>query len=89
MASVSLQDVFNRVYTYLRASGIDMTVDSYRTLLHLIEDAVGPGGDEGHEDALLEAAMERMPLYFDLPVRTAPNAAPPLSRGSIGYGREV
>ncbi|NIV28963.1 MAG: hypothetical protein GWN58_05460, partial [Anaerolineae bacterium] len=59
MAEISLQDVFNRAYTYLRASGIDMTVDRYRTLLHLIEDSVASADEEEQEDALLESAMER------------------------------
>ncbi|MCG7199448.1 hypothetical protein MD273_06905 [Marinobacter pelagius] len=88
MAEISLQDVFNRAYTYLRASGIDMTVDRYRTLLHLIEDSVASADEEEQEDALLESAMERIPRYFELPENRAPKATPPLFRGSIGYGRD-
>lgn len=87
MAEISLQDVFNRVFTYLRASGVEMTVERYRTLLHLIEESVASVGDDGQEGKLLASAMELIPRYFDLPERRLPPATPPLCRGSIGYDR--
>jgi len=89
MADTSLQDVFNRVFAYLRASGVEMTVERYRTLLQLIEEAVAVTGESGQEGELLEAAMARVPRYFELPESIPPKATPPLCRGSIGYGRDV
>lgn len=85
MADISLQDIFNRAFTYLRASGVAMTVESYRTLLHLIEESVAAVGESGHEDELLESVMERISGYFDLPETNPLQASPSLCRGSIGY----
>lgn len=89
MADISLQVIFNRAFMCLRASGVEMTVERYRTLLHLIEEAVALAGEGGHEDELLASVMERLPGYFDLPDTVPPKATPELCRGSIGYGRDV
>ncbi|WP_372985376.1 hypothetical protein [Marinobacter sp.] len=89
MADISLQAVFNRAFTYLRASEVEMTVERYRTLLHLIEESVALAGKEGQEDQLLESVMERIPGYFDLPETVSPEATPAMCRGSIGYGRDA
>ncbi|MGF2735018.1 hypothetical protein [Marinobacter sp. DUT-1] len=89
MADISLQVVFNRAFTYLRASGVEMTVERYRTLLHLIEASIASAGEDGHGDELLDSVMARIPDYFDLPEKIPPQATPELCRGSIGYGRDV
>ncbi|RBP25665.1 hypothetical protein DET50_1217 [Marinobacter pelagius] len=89
MTEISLQAVFNRAFTYLRASGVEMTVERYRTLLHLIEESVASVGEGGQGDELLELVMERIAGYFDLPETIPPKANPELCRGSIGYGRDV
>ncbi len=89
MADISLQDVFNRAFTYLKASGVEMTVETYRTLLHLIEESVASAGEDGQGDALLQSVMERIPDHFELPGTNPPQATPGLCRGSIGYGRDV
>lgn len=89
MADNSLQDVFNRAVTYLQASGVELTVERYRTLLHLIEEALAASDKDGKGDTLLESVMERIPGYFDFPGITPPQAAPSLCRDSIGYGRDV
>ncbi|MBD3640225.1 MAG: hypothetical protein HUJ18_04450 [Marinobacter sp.] len=89
MADISLQDVFNRAFTYLKASGVEMTVETYRTLLHLIEESVASAGKDGQGDKLLRSVMERIPVHFDLPETNPPQATPGLYRGSIGYDRDV
>mgnify|MGYP000058946210 CR=1 FL=1 len=88
MPDISLQDVFDRVFIYLRASGIEMTVKRYRTLLHLIEESVASAGESDSGEQLLDAAMDLIPRHFDLPAPESPEAAPPVYRGSIGYGRD-
>ncbi|MDY6816318.1 MAG: hypothetical protein SV598_10665 [Pseudomonadota bacterium] len=89
MADISLQVVLNRAFTYLQASGVEMTLERYRTLLHLIEESVASTAEDGQGDQLLESVMERIPGYFDLPETVPPQATPELCRGSIGYGRDV
>ncbi|MFO7527990.1 MAG: hypothetical protein R6W86_04180 [Marinobacter sp.] len=89
MEEITLQVAFNRAFTYLRASGVEMTVERYRALLHLIEESVASAGEDGQGDQLLESVMERIPGYFDLPATVPPQATPELCRGNIGYGRDV
>lgn len=58
MADVSFQDVFNRVFSYLRESGVEMTVETYRSLLRLIEEAVASVDEPNRGDRILAAAMD-------------------------------
>ena len=85
MADVSFQDVFNRVFSYLRESGVEMTVETYRSLLRLMEEAVASVDEPNRGDRILAAAMDRVPRYFRLPEVEPPQACPPITRGSIGY----
>lgn len=100
MEDISFQHVFSRVYNYLCEAGVEMTSDSCRQLLQLIDDAVADAGETADQVAtkgtlpaprtlgghrLLENAMDRLPDYFTLPEATIPTPAPSLRRGSIGY----
>ncbi|WP_336366687.1 hypothetical protein [Marinobacter sp. C2H3] len=87
MADTVYQDVFNRIFTYLRESGVEMTAERYRSLLRLIDDAVADSGQSADIDRLMPLAMARLPDYFQLPVVAPPEAFPPIRRRSVGYVR--
>lgn len=85
MTEMAFQDVFNRVYLYLSATGTDMTGERFRTLLQLIDDAITKASREGGAASVLEIAMDLVPERFTLPPKKSLNVCPPLARGSIGY----
>lgn len=89
MDEMAFQDIFNRLYGYLRESGVPMTSDRFRQLLLLIDDAIASVSQEGGDamSAVLDAAMERMQDYFPTTRVEVAAASPPLKRGSIGYAR--
>ncbi|EMP55605.1 hypothetical protein MSNKSG1_07038 [Marinobacter santoriniensis NKSG1] len=85
MAEIVFQEVFNRIFTYLREAGVEMTANTYRSLLQLIDDAVAETGEEGDQERLLSIAVDLIPRYFDLPSFHPPAPYPPICRASIGY----
>ena len=89
MDDMAFQDIFNRLYGYLRQSGVPMTSARFRQLLLLIDGAiasVSQTGDDG-TSAVLDAAMDRMEAFFPATRVSLAAASPPLKRGSIGYAR--
>lgn len=86
MAEIVFQEVFNRIFTYLREAGVEMTANTYRSLLHLIDDAVEQNRERGDHEQLLSIAVDLIPRYFDLPSFDTPDPYPPICRASIGYG---
>lgn len=89
MDDMAFQDIFNRLYGYLKESDVTMTSDRFRQLLLLIDDAiesVPQTGDEATSD-VLDAAMNRMEDYFPATRVALAAASPPLKRGSVGYAR--
>ncbi|HTN34114.1 MAG TPA: hypothetical protein VL091_08940 [Marinobacter sp.] len=85
MTEMAFQDVFNRVYLYLIASGTDMTGERFRALLQLIDDAITKASREGGAVSVLEIAMDMVPGRFTVPPEKNMEVHPPLKRGSIGY----
>jgi hypothetical protein len=93
MADLTLQRVFDRVFSYLTESGVEMDQAHSRKLLQLMEDALdarvdgqGPNASVAlSEPRLLVRAMDRIPVYFPVAEERIPAPNPPLCRGSIGY----
>ncbi|MEO9525116.1 MULTISPECIES: hypothetical protein [Marinobacter] len=89
MDDMAFQDIFNRLYGYLMESGVAMTSNRFRQLLQLIDDAIASASQEegGTMNAVLDAAMDRMQVYFPAPQIAVAEVSPALMRGSIGYAR--
>ncbi|WP_286219913.1 hypothetical protein [Marinobacter apostichopi] len=89
MDDMAFQDIFNRLYGYLRESDVTMTSDRFRQLLLLIDDAIESVSQRGDDatSAVLDAAMDRMEDYFPATRVALAEVSPPLKRGSIGYAR--
>lgn len=89
MEDMAFQDIFNRLYGYLRESGVTMTSVRFRQLLLLLDDVVASVSHRGDDatSAVLDAAMDRMEDYFPATQVSLAAASPPLKRGSIGYAR--
>ncbi|MBC7183656.1 MAG: hypothetical protein H5U30_08830 [Marinobacter sp.] len=90
MADLTLQRVFDRVFSYLTESGVEMTQAHSRKLLQLMDDSLATGeGLEAlgamSETRLLARAMDLVPVYFPVAVEKIPAPNPPMCRGSIGY----
>jgi hypothetical protein len=82
MHDIVYDDIFSRTFGYLLGSRIHLTRDRALAALRLIEeilviDAADP----------MEQVVTELPLRLDLADTPLPAACPPISRGSIGYGR--
>lgn len=58
-----------------------ITVDVEKQALALVTQALAADPAD-----TLAASMGLIPLYFELPSHSVPRQAPPLQRGSLGYG---
>lgn len=75
------EQALHRVMRYLEMADISITPHVEKQVLALITQAL-----ESHPDNLLPECMRRLPRFFDLPKHPAPCQAPPIHRGSLGYG---
>lgn len=83
MPDTVCQQALDRVLTYLDQAGVVLSDDVCRRALNLVDAALLEARTCGGD--VLQAAMDRLPGYFDLPQPAAPTPWPPLARGSIGY----
>jgi hypothetical protein len=70
-----------RASAYLAAAGLPPTRDNTRRLLLLLQDALDQADPLGW-------VIAELPRRFGLRPPEVPVAAPPLRRGSIGYGND-
>lgn len=81
MPETLCQQALERVLTYLRDSGLELSRETCRQSLRLVNDAM----TDGDGPDLPARCIERLPEYFELPGVEFPLVAPPLKRGHIGY----
>lgn len=82
MGQTPCEQVLSRVLAYLAGMGMPITRDISRMALRLVEEALA----QEDTDDLYAWIMERLPRQFLLPQLDLPPLAPPVHRGSIGYG---
>jgi len=81
MPETLCQQALERVLTYLRDDGVELTPQICQRALRLIDEAM----TEGDGPDLPARCIDRVPAYFDRQVLAIPPASPPLERGHIGY----
>jgi len=81
VATCQSEQALHRIISYLDMAGIVITPLIEKRALGLITEAL-----DAHSDDLLRACMARMPAFFELPERPLLCKAPPIRRGSLGYG---
>ncbi len=82
MARSLAEQTLSRVCNYLSAMGIELTRDVTTQALKLVE----AGLDEEQEDPF-DFVMTRIHEAFTLQYVTLPTTAPPITRGSMGFGK--
>ena len=81
MAQTLAEQTLSRVCNYLSAMGIELTRDVTMQVLKLVE----AGLAEEQEDPL-HFVITRIPEDFTLQHVALPTTAPPIKRGSMGFG---
>lgn len=75
------EQALHRIMRYLEMSDVNITPPVEKRALALITEAL-----ECHPDDPLPNCMSRLSTCFDLPMDDSPCQAPPVHRGSLGYG---
>lgn len=75
------QHALERVLTYLDDDGVDLTTDTCRQALRLVEAALTQNAGQD----LLGRCIGSIPDFFERSYYHIPDASPPLKRGRIGY----
>lgn len=81
MGQTHCEQVLSRVLAYLAGMGMPVTREVSMMALQLVNEALAQD-----EQDLYAWVMERLPRQFTLPALELPPLAPPVNRGSIGYG---
>ena len=82
MGQTQCEQILSRVLAYLNSMGMPVTRDVSMAALRLVEEALAQDDDQD----LYAWVMARLPQQFSLPQLELPPLAPPVNRGSIGYG---
>ncbi|NPU94483.1 MAG: hypothetical protein HPY82_21440 [Gammaproteobacteria bacterium] len=82
MSQTQCEQILSRVLAYLSSLGMPVTREVSMAALRLVEEALS---QEDFPD-LYAWVMARLPQQFALPQLELPPLAPPINRGSIGYG---
>ncbi|MFZ5602328.1 MAG: hypothetical protein ACOY7J_07745 [Pseudomonadota bacterium] len=82
MGQTQCEQILSRVLAYLSSLGMPVTRDVSMSALRLVEEALA----QEDEQDLYAWIMARLPQQFTLPQLELPPLAPPINRGSIGYG---
>ena len=80
MQNIAHEDVFNRLFGYLRLSGVSLNRDSTLIAFKLIEEILANDATNA-----LEQVIAELPQHLDIPEISLPLLRPPVNRGSIGY----
>lgn len=81
MPETLCQRALERVLTYLDDDGVDLTTDTCRQALRLVEALMAR--DAGPD--LPARCIDSISEYFERSYYRIPDASPPLERGYIGY----
>lgn len=81
MSEPTAENVLRRVLCYLQRAGVTLDSAVEQQALRLVAGAMALAPDD-----VMGACIRLLPDYFELPVGHVPPLAPPLQRGSLGYG---
>lgn len=81
MSKTECEHALSRVLAYLSLLGMPTTRELSVVALKLVEEAL-----ESQEPDIFQYVMTLLPQRFALPPLSLPRTAPPIHRGSIGYG---
>lgn len=81
MQPIRAEIALARVLAYLQWRGVDIDAQVERQALSIVAEAL-----EADAPDLFQACMERVKERFELSLTVVPVPAPPICRGSIGYG---
>lgn len=84
MARTLGEHALSRILEYLAVNGVELDDRQTLVALQLVEEGLASGQTD-----LLGWAMDELPRRFALPQQQLPRVAPPIERGSIGYGGEA
>lgn len=78
------EHALSRVLAYLAALGMPLTRELSIVALKLVEEALS-----SEDEDVFVYVMTQLPQRFHLPPLSLPKTAPPIHRGSIGYGEHA
>lgn len=81
MIKTDAEHALSRVLAYLSLLGMPVNRDLEIVALKLVEEAL-----ISEEADIFQYVMKLLPQRFSLPPLSLPRTAPPIRRGSIGYG---
>ncbi len=81
MSKTDCEHALSRVLAYLALLGMPATRELSVVALKLVQEAL-----ESEEPDIFQYVMTQLPQRFSLPPLSLPRIAPPINRGSIGYG---
>lgn len=81
MSKSDCEHALSRVLAYLSLLGMPTDREMSIVALKLVEEAL-----QSEESDIFQYVMRQLPQRFSLPPVTLPSIAPPINRGSIGYG---
>lgn len=81
MSKTECEHALSRVLAYLSLLGMPLSRELSVVALKLVEEALN-----SDEEDIFEYVMKQLPQRFSLPPLSLPKTAPPIHRGSIGYG---
>ncbi len=82
MAQTLAEQTLSRVCNYLSAMGVKLTREVTMQALKLVE-----AGLSAEQEDPFHFVMTRVHEYFDLQNELLPTTAPPITRGSMGFGK--
>jgi hypothetical protein len=80
LARTVAEYALGRAIAWLRWSGVPLDLETTRTALRIVEQAVVDGDAD-----LIRRVMEALPQSIALPEPVLPPASPPINRISLGY----
>lgn len=81
MQPIRAEIALARVLAYLQWTGVEVDTCVERKALRIVEEAL-----DADVPDFFQACMEMVRERFELSPATVPTPAPPICRGSIGYG---
>ncbi|TKB23263.1 hypothetical protein FCL47_23175 [Desulfopila sp. IMCC35006] len=83
MQDITSEDLFDRICSYLRLSGVPLQRDSILVALELVKEILA-----GDTTDVLDRIIIELPQRLQIPELSLPLLCPLVNRGSIGYQDE-
>ncbi len=83
MQDITSEDLFDRICSYLRLSGVPLRRDSILIALELVKEILA-----GDTTNVLDRIIVELPKRLQIPELSLPLLCPLVNRGSIGYQDE-